>query len=58
MIPFFFTGSIATMLVIWAVQALSYYGIIRKMGFEQGFAFVPMRSLAVEEGALMPEARP
>ena len=33
MIPFFFTGSIATMLVIWAVQALSYYGIIRKMGF-------------------------
>ena len=42
MIPFFFTGSIATMLVIWAVQALSYYGIIRKMGFEQGFAFVPI----------------
>ena len=42
MIPFFFTGSIATMLVIWALQALSYYGIIRKMGFEQGFAFVPI----------------
>ena len=42
MIPFFFTGSIATMLVIWAVQSLSYYGIIRKMGAPQGFAFVPV----------------
>lgn len=35
------------MLVIWALQALSYYGIIRKMGFEQGFAFVPIAAESI-----------
>ena len=29
MIPFFFTDSITTMLIIWALQVLAYFGIIR-----------------------------
>ena len=42
MIPFFFTDSITTMLIIWALQALAYFGIIRKMGLEKGFALAPV----------------
>ena len=42
MIPFYFSGSIITMVAIWAVYALVYYGIIRKMGAQKGCAFVPL----------------
>ncbi len=42
MIPFFFTGSITTMIGLWALYALAYYGIIRKMGAEKGYAIVPV----------------
>ena len=42
MIPFFFTGSITIMIISWVVHALVYYGIIRKMGAEKGYAFVPL----------------
>lgn len=42
MIPFYFTGSILIMLIIWAVYVLIYSGIIRKMGAEPGFGLVPL----------------
>ena len=42
MIPFFYTGSILVMVVLWAAHALAYFGIIRKMGAEKGFALVPI----------------
>ena len=42
MIPFYFSGSVTIMIAMWAVYALVYYGIIRKMGAEKGFAFVPL----------------
>ena len=42
MIPFFFTGSVTSMLLNWVVYVLAYYGIIRKMGAEQYYAFVPV----------------
>ena len=42
MIPFFFTGSLYIMLVSWAVYALCYLGIIRKMGAEKYYAAVPV----------------
>ena len=42
MIPFFYTGSILVMVVLWAAHALAYFGIIRKMGAEKGYAFVPI----------------
>ena len=42
MIPFYFTGSILIMLIIWAGYVLIYSGIIRKMGAEPGFGLVPL----------------
>ena len=42
MIPFFFTGSIVVMLIIWAVYAVCYSGILRKMGAETWYTFVPV----------------
>ena len=42
MLPFFFTDSLFMLIALWALYALGYFGIIRKMGVEQGFAFVPV----------------
>ena len=42
MLPFFFTGSLIMMAALWVLYVLAYFGIIRKMGFEKGFAFVPV----------------
>ena len=42
MIPFYFTGSIITMIAVWAAHSLAYFGILRKMGAEKGYAFVPI----------------
>ena len=42
MLPFFFIDSLFMLIALWALYALGYFGIIRKMGVEQGFAFVPV----------------
>ena len=42
MIPFFFTGSLLIMCVLWALYALTYFGILGKMGLDKRLALIPV----------------